>query len=103
MALLMDLEHGTQENMPVDVLTRGLNMLGGFKSGIVDPDTPNMRQAMQGTFREQFVHAMEEEITELEGHDTWEELPRSEIPEGENVLPSTWAYKVKRYPMLLVV
>ena len=41
---------------------------------------------------------MGEEIQELERHNTWMEVQRSSIPEGANILPSTWAYKVKRYP-----
>ena len=41
---------------------------------------------------------MGKEIEELENHNTWEVLERSSIPEGANILPSTWAFKIKRTP-----
>ena len=42
MAMLMDLESGAQDNVPADVLGRGLGMMGGFKSSTFDPDTPTI-------------------------------------------------------------
>ena len=44
------------------------------------------------------MEAMEAEISELERHKTWVELPKSKLPNNTNVLPSTWALKVKRFP-----
>ena len=41
---------------------------------------------------------MDKEIDELEGHQTWERMTRLSFPEGETVLPSTWTFKIKRYP-----
>ena len=41
---------------------------------------------------------MKQEIKELEKHNTWTVIKRSEIPQGKNVIPGTWALKIKRYP-----
>ena len=37
-----------------------------------DPDTPNIREALTGAHREEFIHAMMDEINELQNHGTWE-------------------------------
>ena len=63
-----------------------------------DPDTPNIGQALTGVYRVEFLEAMRKEITELEGYSTWTIIGRNSLPEGANVLPSTWAFKIKRYP-----
>jgi hypothetical protein len=73
-------------------------MIGGFKSSIFDPDIPTMSQAMEGPYREQFIEAIESKINKLEKHGTWLEVDNNCMPEGDNLLPTTWAYKVKRYP-----
>ena len=41
---------------------------------------------------------MIKEIQELEEHGTWIVMLRSKIPEGANIIPSTWAFKIKRSP-----
>ena len=50
---------------------------------------------------------MRNEINELVHHETWEVVKRSDIPQQKNedgsfstpkVLPSTWAFKIKRFP-----
>ena len=51
MAHMTDVETGAIENLPVDVLTRGLKRMYGYKSDIYDPDTPTMTQAMGGPHR----------------------------------------------------
>ena len=98
MGLLLDPEEGLMDNLPVDTLRHGLYMLNGCKSSVFDADTPNMSQAMRGPHRAEFLDAMEAEITELESHHTWEELYRTQVPEGARVLPSTWVFKIKRFP-----
>ena len=57
-----------------------------------------MSHTMAGPYWEQFIEAMESEINDLEKHGTWIEVDKTSMPEGENLLPTTWAYKVKRYP-----
>jgi len=38
------------------------------------------------------------EIAALEQQATWDVLKRTALPNGANILPSTWAFKRKRYP-----
>ena len=90
-ALMMDHDRGTLEGMIP-------NFPFSFKASTHDPDTSNIGDALSGPHREQFLEAMEKEVQELEGHNRWEVLKRSSLPEGANILPSTWAFKIKRYP-----
>ena len=63
-----------------------------------DPDTPNFGQAMRSQYAEEFKAAMQSEIESLIKHGTWQGVLRSSLPEGANVIPSTWAFKIKRLP-----
>ena len=64
-----------------------------------DPDTSTLKDVMMDLeHRCEFLKAMEVEIKELEAHNTWTVMKKSEIPEGANILPSTWTFKIKRYP-----
>ena len=63
-----------------------------------DPDTPTYQEAMCGTDREQYEEAIVSEIKELEQHKTWATVPKSSVPKDAKVLPSTWVFRVKRYP-----
>ena len=74
-----------------------------FKSKTkTDPDTPGIRESLSGEYRDDFVQGMANEIAELEKHDTWEVIKRSEIKpvtdkNGKEMIPSiiplTWAFK----------
>jgi len=45
-----------------------------------------------------YVDAVKIEVQQLESQTTWN-LPKCDaVPEGANVLPSTWVFKRKRYP-----
>jgi hypothetical protein len=63
-----------------------------------DPDTPRLHEAMRGEHRDDFLAAMGKEISELEAHGTWSIVRKESMPLGSNLLPSTWALKIKRYP-----
>jgi hypothetical protein len=63
-----------------------------------DPDLPTYGEAMMGPDRESYEEAMVKEIEELEAHRTWDTIPRSSVPAGAKVLPSTWVLRAKRYP-----
>ena len=72
-----------------------------------DPDTPGIREALTGEHRDDFIQGMANEIAELENHDTWEVIKRSEIKpvtddNGKeripSIIPLTWAFKIKRWP-----
>ena len=43
------------------------------------------------------MEALDEEIKALEKHSTWKLVKRTLFLEKANVLPSTWAFKTKRY------
>jgi hypothetical protein len=72
--------------------------LSCFVSKQSDPDSPRYHEAMYGPYRDEFLRAMANEITELEARKTWHLVKRSSLPDGTNVLPGTWVYKIKRYP-----
>ena len=61
-------------------------------------DLPNCHEAMEGPHREQFKEAMQKEVDALEKHGTWQGTLRSSIPEGAEVVPLTWAFRIKRLP-----
>jgi hypothetical protein len=96
-ALLMDPELGVMDNMFPDAISRCPSLLKASKSKS-DPDLPTMHEALSGPHRAEFLEAMRTEIQELEDHDTWTVISRNQVPEGANILPSTWAYRVKRFP-----
>jgi hypothetical protein len=58
-------------------------------------DNPLFDTATRGSFQAQFWQAMQIEFKTLtEEFDCWKHIPNP----GKNVLPSTWAFKIKRYP-----
>ena len=98
MDLLYESEYGSMDNIPPDVLTQGLSMIRSFKSSIYDPDTPNYHQEMVSEHREEFKESMREEIIQLENHNTWDEVGLHRVPEGVKIIPTTWAFKIKKFP-----
>ena len=65
------------------------------KSAASKEDNPTWWQAMNGPYAEQYFKAAEVEIMTLEGKDSWIVVERTS---DMNVLPSTWAFKLKRFP-----
>jgi hypothetical protein len=63
-----------------------------------DPDMPMFHQAMRSPDQEYWLEAMQAELSDLHTRETWIEMDRNDLPEGANVVPGTWAFKVKRYP-----
>ena len=63
-----------------------------------DADTPTWEEAMTGPHREAFERAMIKEIKELEARGAWTGMLRSSVPKGEQIVPMTWAFKIKRLP-----
>ena len=63
-----------------------------------DPDTPSMFEALTGQHSGEFRKAMDKEIQALEGMGTWKIVKRTELPKGSNIIPGTWAFRIKRYP-----
>ena len=65
------------------------------KADASQEDNPNWRQAMNGQFADDYWEAVVTDIETLESMHAWEVVEReSEM----NVLKSTWAFKLKRYP-----
>ena len=62
-------------------------------------DNPKWFEAMNGPFREQFAEAAGEEIKTLTEINAWDKVKREN---WMNVLKSTWAFKIKRYPNGLI-
>ena len=84
----------------IDSVHPGVNQyIGAFKANKgKDPDTPTYNEAMNGPDREEFEAAMASEIKELEDHKTWIAIPKSKVPKDVRVLPSTWVFRIKRFP-----
>ena len=68
----------------IDAIHPGMTQFpAAFKANKTkDPDTPNYPDAMNGPHREQFEEAMASEIKELEDHNTWQAIPRSNVPKN---------------------
>jgi hypothetical protein len=94
-ALLLDSDFGLMEGMIPQAMGSCPSLMKAHKQ---DPDLPTLGEAMAGPHRDEFRKAMVQEIQELEAHDTWKVVRRDDMPEGANVLPGTWALKIKRYP-----
>ena len=58
-------------------------------------DNPTWAEAMNGPLKDGYWNAATKEIKTLEEMEVWEVVPRLQ---EMNVLPSTWAFKCKRYP-----
>jgi hypothetical protein len=80
-----DPESGMLENFDPLALTTKAN----------SSDNPNWHQAVNGPQADGYWEAMETELKTLTGKESWIVVERKN---GMNVLPSTWAFKCKRYP-----
>ena len=68
-----------------------------LKAGTMhDPDTLDFKQAMTSKYKDKFIEAMKVEIDLLTKMKAWIVVDRRSLPEGANILPSTWAFKIKR-------
>ena len=94
-ALLLDPDFGLLESITPNVFAQCGHLLKANKK---DPDTPSLQEALNGNHKEEFLEAMKTEIDELEAHKTWDVIPKSNVPQGANILPGTWAFRIKRFP-----
>ncbi len=53
-------------------------------------------RAMSCPYTQQWAHAMQEEVDQLEKNKTWELVPMSEVKAGHKPLSGKWVFKVKR-------
>ena len=63
-----------------------------------DPDTPTIKEALAGPHHDEFLDAMTNKIHELEVHSILTVVKKTDIPSDSQIVPLTWAYKVKRWP-----
>ena len=90
--ILQDWQHGLLE----DILPHNMFSFKAKKGH--DPDSPSFLQALSSEQREYWIEAIKAELSELEKRGTWVEIHEDELPEGANVVPGTWVFKVKRFP-----
>ena len=83
---------GTIESLVVNWLHP---MMLQAKSRTNQADNPTWIQAMNGPFAEDYWEAACVEVETLETIDAWSVVDRHA---NMNVLPSTWAFKCKRFP-----
>ena len=79
------------------ILVDGIHALS-YAAKKSNEDSPTYYEAMNVLDAEGYHEAMQLEITQLEGQWTWILKNETTLPEGVNVLPSTWVYKCKCYP-----
>ena len=65
------------------------------KSAASKEDNPTWWQAMSGPFADEYWKAAVTEIETLEGMDAWDVVDKTD---DMNVIDSTWAFKLKRFP-----
>jgi hypothetical protein len=94
-ALLMEPDFGLMDNIMPQVLGQFPTL---FKAPGQDPDTPTLSSVLGGPNRVELFKALQTEIKELDQHGTWTVVTRESLSAKLNVLPSTWAFKIKRYP-----
>ena len=74
-------------------------LAAGTKTLKFNDDNPSFDTAMHGPFQAKFWQAMRVELNTLENEfDCRELVPHPGNSKENNVLPSTWAFKIKRYP-----
>jgi hypothetical protein len=92
--LLLDHDFGLYENLSPNSLMLAPHAMKA--SATHNPDSPRLHEAMQGKHHGAFLAAMRKEISKLEAqHGTWQIVRKKSMPTGANLLPSTWALKVK--------
>jgi hypothetical protein len=84
---------GAIEDLHVQILSP---MILAAKTAATKEDNPTWWQAMNGSYAEEYWIAAQIEIETLERINAWTVVPHTD--DITNVLPSTWAFKVKRYP-----
>jgi hypothetical protein len=92
---LMEPETGFLDTMHPWAIANPIAFTAGKTS---DPDNPTLKEAMLSKDAAEYTEAMGIEVAALEKNGTWTPTLRSSLPNGANVLPGTWALKLKRYP-----
>ena len=72
--------------------------LEAYPSTSSNPDVLRWNEAMRASDSEHFKEAMRTEIKSLEHADTWDVIDKSQVPQGETILPGTWSFRRKKTP-----
>jgi Reverse transcriptase (RNA-dependent DNA polymerase) len=67
-----------------------------YKAPASDPDTLSYDEAMRDLDRDKWIEAATKEISELEQHGAWDEVPLSDAM--KKITPTTWVFRRKRAP-----
>ena len=70
-----------------------------YKAASSQAYNPNWRQAMDGQFADEYLEAAVTEIGTIESMSAWKVV---DCEDDMNVIWSTWAFKLKRYPYVLI-
>ena len=94
-------EHYVQDNDGVDVVAfltgRKTSKIIHGKDGVTTVNIPkNYYEAINGTDKEKWILAMQEEIDSHMDNGTWILLPVSQMKSNKKQVGSTWAFDVKR-------
>ena len=93
--MLESLRVGIQDQFAPDLFVKAYNAHKGN-----NPDSPTLKEALDGPYCEQFLDAMQQELKQLHQHKTW--LPRiilrEKLPSETQVIALTWVLKIKRQP-----
>ena len=73
----MDQEYGVMDALIPNVLECCPQLLKAKKQ---DPTHPTMYDALAGPYREEFLHDICNEISELESHNMWIIIPKADLP-----------------------
>ena len=92
LALLTDIETGRLEGLHPCIAQYPMAMKA---KKYADPDGPTYHESQHRQDKDLFNEAMVNEIEDLEAHKTWDIIPKSSVPTGKRVLPSTWVLQIK--------
>jgi len=93
-ALLTSVEERAVDSLPPTIG----ECIHALKAKKYDEDNPHFHEAMHSKHSNEYKAAMELEVAALQKEKTWNEILRSQVPEGSKVLPLTWVFKLKWYP-----
>jgi hypothetical protein len=67
-----------------------------YMAKLGDPDTMYLDDALKAPDRDEFIQAMQQEVTQHEERGHWIMIPRSQVPAGTKILLAVWSTKRKR-------
>ena len=90
----MDIEFGLIDNIMPKMMGKIYQMIN-LSEGY--PDTPTLTESMTRPYKYSFIQAMTQDIKELKQHGTWNIVSRKSV-HGTQIIPSSWAFKLNRFP-----